>query len=63
MVSVSEIVQYLQEVKIETKKVVFPKRKDTLMTTYAVLVFVLIIAIILAMFDWGLSAVTKTIIK
>ncbi|MDH5639046.1 MAG: preprotein translocase subunit SecE [Nitrospinota bacterium] len=63
MSKLEEATQYLKEVKLETKKVVYPKRRDTLVTTYAVLVFVLVLAVILAVFDWGLSGLTKMMIN
>jgi len=62
MIKIDEAVQYLNEVKLETKKVVFPKRRDALVTTYAVLVFVVILALIMGVFDWGLSGLTNLII-
>jgi len=63
MSKLEEAVQYLREVKLETRKVVYPKRRDTLVTTYAVLVFVLALAVVLAVFDWGLSGLTKLMIN
>ncbi|MDH5679887.1 MAG: preprotein translocase subunit SecE [Nitrospinota bacterium] len=63
MIKLSDAIQYLKEVKLETKKVVYPKRRDTLVTTYAVLVFVMVLAVILALFDWGLSGVTNLMLE
>ena len=62
MSRINDAIAYLSEVKLETKKVVFPKRRDTVLTTYAVLVFVVIMAVILAVFDWTLSGMTNLIL-
>jgi len=62
MSKINDAIAYLNDVKLETKKVVFPKRRDTMLTTYAVLVFVVIMAVILAIFDWTLSGMTNLIL-
>lgn len=55
MSKVQQAVQFLREVRTETRKVVFPKRKDTLATTSAVIVVVLLISIYLGAVDFILS--------
>lgn len=47
--------QYLREVRIETKKVTYPTRKDTIATTWVVIAVVILISIYLAVADFGLS--------
>ena len=48
-------VQFLKEVRVETRKVTFPDRKTTVMTTSAVIVFVIIVSIYLGIADFILS--------
>ena len=57
-----KIKQFLKEVKIELKKVVWPTRKDTIASTSVVLVIVTIIAIFLGLVDLGLSRIIRLIL-
>ncbi len=57
MEQIRKFSQYLKEVKIETKKVTFPSRKDTIATTIAVLVVVMLIGFYLGVVDFVLSKV------
>jgi len=57
MEQIQKLNQYLKEVKIETKKVTFPSRRDTIATTAAVLVVVTIIGFYLGIVDFVLSKV------
>jgi len=50
---------YAQESITETKKVVWPTRKETLQTTGAVFVFV----VVMALFLWGVDATLLWIVK
>jgi preprotein translocase subunit SecE len=59
---VEKIIQFLKEVKIELRKVVWPTRKDTIASTSVVLVLVIIIAVFLGLVDLGLSRVIKLIL-
>ncbi len=54
--------QFLKEVKIELKKVVWPTRKDTLASTSVVLIIVMIIAFFLGLVDLGLSRIIRLIL-
>ncbi len=54
--------QFLKEVKIELKKVVWPTRKDTIASTSVVLIIVTIIAIFLGLVDLGLSRIIRLIL-
>jgi preprotein translocase subunit SecE len=63
MSRINDAIAYLSEVRLETKKVVFPKRRDTVVTTYAVLVFVAVVAVIMAVIDWILSGMTNFMIS
>jgi preprotein translocase subunit SecE len=57
-----KVVQFLKEVQIELKKVVWPTRKDTIASTTVVLILVIIIAIYLGLVDLGLSRVIRAIL-
>ena len=57
-----KVVQFLKEVQIELKKVVWPTRKDTIASTSVVLVLVIIIAIFLGLVDFGLSRIIRAIL-
>jgi preprotein translocase subunit SecE len=57
-----KVVQFLKEVQIELKKVVWPTRKDTIASTTVVLILVIIIAIYLGLVDMGLSRIIRAIL-
>ena len=57
-----KIVQFLQEVQLELKKVVWPTRKDTLASTSVVLIIVIIIALFLGLIDLGLTRIIRVIL-
>jgi len=57
-----KVTQFLREVKVELKKVVWPTRKDTVASTSVVLILVIIIAIFLGLVDFGLSKIIKVIL-
>jgi preprotein translocase subunit SecE len=50
---------FVKEARVEVRKVVWPTRQETLQTTIAVLIMVIIVAIMLWLFDmflgWGVS--------
>jgi preprotein translocase subunit SecE len=56
------VVQFLREVKIELKKVVWPSRKQTIGSTAVVIVLVLLISFFLGMVDIGLSSLIRFIL-
>jgi preprotein translocase subunit SecE len=57
-----KVVQFLKEVQIELKKVVWPTRKDTIASTTVVLILVIIIATFLGLVDFGLSRIIRAIL-
>ena len=57
-----KVTQFLREVKVELKKVVWPTRKDTVASTSVVLILVIIIAIFLGLVDFGLSKIINVIL-
>jgi len=55
--------QFLREVKVELKKVVWPSRKQTIGSTVVVLILVIIISVFLGMVDIGLSSLIRVVLK
>jgi preprotein translocase subunit SecE len=56
-------VQFLREVKIELKKVVWPSRKQTIGSTVVVLILVMIISLFLGAVDIGLSSIIRVVLQ
>lgn len=56
-------IQFLREVKIELKKVVWPTRKQTIGSTVVVLILTMIIALFLGLIDMGLSSIIRLVLK
>ncbi len=54
---------FLREVKIELKKVVFPNREEVIGSTKVVIVTVLIISSFLGLVDLGLSRLVSLALK
>jgi len=54
--------QYVREVIGEVKKVTFPTRKETTVTTMMVFVMVTFAAIFFLLADWGLSVAVKYVL-
>ena len=55
-------VQFLREVKVELKKVVWPTRKQTLGSTVVVITLTMIIASFLGVVDIGLSSLIRVVL-
>jgi preprotein translocase subunit SecE len=55
-------VQFLREVKVELKKVVWPTRKQTLSSTVVVIILTIIIACFLGVADMGLSSLIRVVL-
>jgi preprotein translocase subunit SecE len=55
--------QFLREVKVELKKVVWPSRKQTVGSTVVVLILVIIISVFLGVVDLGLSGLIRMVLK
>jgi preprotein translocase subunit SecE len=52
---INKVKQFLGEVKIEIKKVVFPSKDELIGSTWVVIITVLVISIFLGIVDLGLS--------
>ena len=55
--------QFLREVKVELKKVVWPSRKQTIGSTIVVLILTMIISVFLGLVDMGLSGLIRVVLK
>lgn len=53
---------FLREVKIELKKVIWPTRKQTTGTTIVVIIFVFVVSAFLGLFDLGLSKLVQVVL-
>ena len=51
----NKLVEFIQEVKLELKKVVFPTKKEVIGSTWVVITTVLIAAFFLGLVDMGLG--------
>jgi preprotein translocase subunit SecE len=56
---VSKIKEFLKEVKIEIKKVVFPSKEELIGSTWVVIITVIIISIFLGIVDLGLARLVE----
>jgi preprotein translocase subunit SecE len=55
--------EFLQQVRAETAKVVWPTRKETLITTVMVLVFAVLAALFFMFVDWVIQFVMSFILN
>ena len=62
MSRVAEMQKFMNEVKVEAKKVTWPDRKETMQSTLMVFVMVIFIALFLWLGDWGLSSLVEQVI-
>jgi preprotein translocase subunit SecE len=57
------MLQFFREVRVETKKVTWPSRKETIASTSVVLVTVFIVALYLGLVDLGLSRLIRAFLE
>ncbi len=57
-----KVLNFLDEVRLEFKKVVWATKKDTISATISVIVFVIIVATILSLIDYLLSMALNAIL-
>lgn len=55
--------RFFKDVWGEVKKVTWPTRQDLFKTTFAVIVFVAIFAVIVGLMDWGLGALFQNFLR
>jgi preprotein translocase subunit SecE len=56
-----KIKEYFKEVYLETKRVTFPSRKETMKGTYVVIITVVVAAVFLGLVDVGLAKIVQTL--
>jgi preprotein translocase subunit SecE len=54
---------YFKEVYLETKRVTFPSRKETMKGTYVVVITVIIAAVFLGLVDIGLARIVQALFR
>ncbi|MCI4626052.1 MAG: preprotein translocase subunit SecE [Candidatus Magnetoovum sp. WYHC-5] len=59
----NKIKAFFREVKIETKKVVFPGKGELIDSTKIVILFVVVFAVFLGVVDFGLSKIVQNLVK
>ena len=55
--------QFLKEVSIETKKVVYPSREELIGSTWVVIITVFIVSFYLGIIDLGLSRLVQMLLR
>lgn len=63
MGKIKEFTEFLELSKVEIKKVTWPTRKETTVTSVAVLVLVLVMSVFLGVVDLGLSKLIQLILS
>jgi preprotein translocase subunit SecE len=54
--------QFIQEVRQETRKVTWPSRKETLVTTGMVFVMVVVVSLFLSFTDWIIANALRLVL-
>ena len=60
---IEKIKQFFREVKVETKKVVYPSREELIGSTWVVIVTVMVISVFLGIVDLGLTKLVGMAIR
>jgi preprotein translocase subunit SecE len=63
MSRLADIQRFMREVKVETKKVVWPDRKETVQATLMVFIMVVVVSIFLWIVDTALGVVVQKVIS
>lgn len=54
--------QFLQEVRSEVKKITWPTRRETMVTTGLVILMVIVASLFFVIVDWGLQVIVKLLL-
>lgn len=57
-----KVMQFLNDSKVELKRVTWPSRKQTMASTFVVIIIVFVMAIYFGMIDFGLAKLIKFIL-
>jgi len=60
---IEKIKQFFREVKVETKKVVYPNKEELIGSTWVVIITVMVISMFLGVVDLGLTKLVGLAIK
>ena len=63
IIMIEKIKQFFREVKVETKKVVYPSREELIGSTWVVIVTVMVISLFLGVVDLGLTKLVGIAIR
>ncbi len=61
--TLDKVKEYFKEVYLETRRVTFPSRKDTIKGTYVVLITVFITALFLGVVDVALAKIIQVLFR
>jgi preprotein translocase subunit SecE len=61
--TLDKVKEYFKEVYLETRRVTFPSRKDTIKGTYVVLITVFITAVFLGVVDVALAKIIQVLFR
>jgi preprotein translocase subunit SecE len=61
--TLDKVKEYFKEVYLETRRVTFPSRKDTVKGTYVVLITVFITALFLGVVDVALAKIIQVLFR
>ncbi|MEW6003484.1 MAG: preprotein translocase subunit SecE [Nitrospirota bacterium] len=60
---IKKVKEFLREVKIEVKKVIFPSKDELIGSTWVVIITVVIISLFLGIVDLGLSKLVGKVLR
>lgn len=60
---IQKIKEFLSEVKIEIKKVIYPNREELVGSIWVVIIAVILVSIFLGIVDIGLSKIVKELLR
>jgi preprotein translocase subunit SecE len=60
---IEKIKQFFREVKVETKKVVYPNRAELIGSTWVVIITVVVISVFLGLVDLGLTKIISVALR
>jgi len=63
MNALNNFIQYLKDVRSEMMKVSWPTRDDVIGATTVVVTFTVVLAVVVKIFDWGLSKALGVILS
>jgi preprotein translocase subunit SecE len=57
-----KVMQFLNDAKVELKRVTWPSRKQTMASTFVVIIIVFVMAVYFGIIDFGLAKLIKLIL-